>query len=126
MVLAEDYTREGLLNAMRKRHTYAATSNIVLDFRIQAGDNEGIQGDEMSATSEIPTVKAVIRGSNDIKEVAVVRNNKYVHTREGEGERMEFEFREGSLDAGEHYYYVRVEQEDGNVAWSSPIWVTKQ
>ena len=134
MVLAEDYTREGLVNAMRKRHTYASTSNIILDFRMQAGDNEGIQGDEMAATSEIPTVKAVIRGSNDIKEVAVVRNNKYVHTREGKGEhtregkgeRMEFEFREGSLDAGEHYYYVRVEQEDGNVAWSSPIWVTKR
>jgi hypothetical protein len=40
---------------------------------------------------------------------------------------MELEFREQSLAAaGEHYYYVRVEQEDGNVAWSSPIWVTKR
>ena len=25
---------------------------------------------------------------------------------------------------GENRYYVRVEQEDKNVAWSSPIWVT--
>ena len=38
----------------------------------------------------------------------------------------EFEFREQSLDPGDHYYYVRVEQEDGNVAWASPIWVTKR
>ena len=64
--------------------------------------------------------------TNGIKEVAVVRDNQYVHTRKGEGERMEFEFREQSLDPGNHYYYVRVEQEDGNVAWASPIWVTKR
>ncbi len=25
---------------------------------------------------------------------------------------------------GEHFYYVRVEQEDGEMAWTSPIWVT--
>ncbi len=125
MVLAEDYTREGLVNAMRKRHTYAATSNIILDYRMQTDDGEWIQGDEF-ATSAIPTVKAVIRATGRIKEVAVVRDNEYVHTSDGDGERMEFDFREQSLAAGEHFYYVRVEQEDGNVAWSSPIWVTKR
>ena len=88
-------------------------------------DGEWIQGDEL-ATSEIPTIRAVVRGTNDIKEVAVVRDNSYIHTRGGAGERMEFEFREQSLAPGEHYYYVRVEQADGNVAWSSPIWVTKR
>ena len=125
MVLTEDFTRQGLLDAMRKRHTYAATSNIILDFRLRAEGEEHIQGDDFS-TAAIPTVKAVIRGTNGIKEVAVVRDNQYVHTRKGEGERMEFEFREQSLDPGGHYYYVRVEQEDGNVAWASPIWVTKR
>src|SRR5450631_4505278 len=34
----------------------------------------------------------------------------------------------GSRDAsppnGASYYYVRIEQADGNTAWSSPIWVT--
>ena len=123
MVLAEEFTREGLVDAMRKRHTYAATSNIILDFRLRAGDEERIQGDDFSA-SETPTVKAVIRGTNAIKEAVVVRDNQYVYTQEGGGERMDFEFREQSLASGEHYYYVRVEQEDGNVAWSSPIWVT--
>ncbi len=125
MALAEDYTRQGLVDAMRKRHTYAATSNIILDYRMQTDEGEWIQGDELAATA-IPTVTAAIRGTSNIKEVAVVRDNRYVHTREGDGERMEFDFREQSLDAGEHYYYIRVEQEDGNVAWSSPIWVTKR
>ena len=125
MVLSEEFSRQGLLDAMRKRHTYAATSNIILDYRLLAGEGEWIQGDELSST-EIPTVSAVIRGTGDIKEVAVVRDNAYVHTTDGNGERMELEFREQSLPEGEHYYYVRVEQEDGNVAWSSPIWITKR
>ena len=124
MVLSEDYSRQGLVDAMRKRHTYAATSNIILDYRLRAGDGEWIQGDEFSS-SDIPTVSVVVRGTGDLKEVVVVRDNVYVHRRDGDGERMEFEFREQSLDAGEHYYYVRAEQEDGNVAWSSPIWITK-
>ena len=125
MVISENFSRQGLLDAMRQRHTYAATSNIILDYRLRAGDDEWIQGDDFS-TSEIPTVRVVVRGTDDIKEVAVVRDNSYVHTLKGDGERMEFEFREQSLEAGEHYYYVRVEQADGNVAWSSPIWVTKR
>lgn len=25
---------------------------------------------------------------------------------------------------GENYYYVRIQQIDRNMAWSSPIWVT--
>jgi hypothetical protein len=24
---------------------------------------------------------------------------------------------------GVHYYYVRVQQEDGELAWSSPMWI---
>ena len=125
MVLAEEFTRQGLVDAMRRRHTYAATSNIILDYRLRIDEGEWIQGDEF-ATAGIPTVAAVIRGTHAIKEVAVVRNNEYVHRREGAGERMDFQFQEPGLAAGEHYYYVRVEQEDGNVAWSSPIWVTKR
>jgi len=27
---------------------------------------------------------------------------------------------------GQHWYYVRVEQEDGELAWSSPIWIDQR
>ena len=30
------------------------------------------------------------------------------------------------ITPGEHYYYVRVIQEDNNMAWASPIWVNYQ
>lgn len=27
--------------------------------------------------------------------------------------------------AGEHFYYVRVTQDDGKILWSAPLWVTQ-
>ncbi len=122
MVLAESFTRQGLVDAMRQRHTYAATTNIVLDFRLRDGQDEYIHGDAYSS-QRIPELFVKVVGTNEIKEVAVVRDNKYVYTRPGSGDRMEFTFSEPSLEPGEHYYYVRVEQKDRHIAWASPIWV---
>jgi hypothetical protein len=125
MILAGNYTREGLLDAMRKRHTYGATTNIILDFRLRDGSSEHIQGDDFTSNG-VPELVIKTTGAAPIKEIAIVRDNTYIHKRPGSGERAEFTFREPSLEPGEHYYYVRVEQEDKNVAWSSPIWVKYQ
>jgi len=124
-VIAENSSREGLLDAMRKRHTYAATSNIVLDYRLTVGGQTYLQGDELSAQA-LPEVSAKIVGSGPLKKVVVVRDNAYVFSKEPEGETFDLRYRENSLTPGQHYYYVRVEQKDGNVAWSSPIWIAYQ
>jgi hypothetical protein len=50
-----------------------------------------------------------------------VRDNNYVYAHEPEGSEFELSFRD--FTPGEHYYYVRVEQRDRNMAWSSPVWV---
>jgi hypothetical protein len=34
-----------------------------------------------------------------------------------------FRYRDGQPLKQQAYYYLRVIQEDGNMAWSSPIWV---
>ncbi|MGL1724283.1 hypothetical protein ACSTHF_23370, partial [Vibrio parahaemolyticus] len=28
-------------------------------------------------------------------------------------------------DIGEHFYYAKITQDDGNILWSAPIWVTQ-
>ena len=121
-VIAESSTREALIDAMRKRHTYAATKNILLDYRVHADDKTRLQGDELK-TASVPEVWAMIRGTGPLKQVVVVRDNQYVYSREPEGSEFELRFRDGALTPGEHYYYVRVEQRDRNMAWSSPVWV---
>jgi hypothetical protein len=38
---------------------------------------------------------------------------------------VSFRFVDDTAKPGEsHYYYVRVEQTDGNLAWGSPVWIT--
>src|SRR4029077_12609057 len=47
MVIAESGSREALIDAMRKRHTYAATRNILLDYRMNVGGKTYLQGDDL-------------------------------------------------------------------------------
>ena len=42
-ILAEEFSRKGLIEALKKRHSYAATDNIVLDVRMDAA----LMGDEV-------------------------------------------------------------------------------
>ncbi len=124
-VIAENSSRESLVDAMRKRHTYAATSNILLDYRLAAGGETFIQGDD-AAVNSLPELSAKIVGTAPLKKVVVVRDNEYIYSNEPAGETFDLRYRENALKPGQHYYYVRVEQKDGNVAWSSPIWVKYQ
>ena len=39
---------------------------------------------------------------------------------------VEFEFTDKDSVAGRHYYYVRVQQDDRMMAWSSPMFVNYQ
>ncbi|MBI3696302.1 MAG: hypothetical protein HY238_15880 [Acidobacteria bacterium] len=121
-VIAENFTRDGLVDAMRRRHTYAATSNIILDFRMEDGAGTHLQGDVVTAQGT-PQLVVKIFGTAPLAKIDVVRDNQYIHSRPGAGETAEFTYRDNSAGAGEHYYYVRVQQKDRNVAWSSPIWV---
>ena len=112
-------SREDILNAMRARHAYAATDNIIVDARI--GDH--IMGEVFKST-EAPVLKVRVQGTGPIARIVVIKNNKFVHTVEPGGASAAFEYRDGDIQPGESYYYVRVEQAAGQLAWSSPIWVT--
>jgi hypothetical protein len=74
-ILAEEFSRKGLVEAMRRRHTYAATDNIVLDVRL-AG--RGIMGDEVRTGQ--PVLEIVVLGTGPIDRVEVLRNGEVVHT----------------------------------------------
>jgi hypothetical protein len=121
-VIAENGSREALVEAMRKRHTYAATRNILLDYRMNVGGKTYIQGDELTS-SALPESRAHIVGAGPLKNVVVVRDNQYIYSTEPQGDIFDLTYSERSLSPGQHYYYVRVEQKDRNMAWSSPIWI---
>ena len=58
-----------------------------------------------------------------IRQIDIIKNNTFVHNRQNLGREVSFTFVDNDVTAGESYYYVRVIQKNGEMAWSSPIWV---
>ena len=116
--------REDVLESMRARHAYAATDNIIVD--VQAETAEGKQyfmGDAFASAKPLKIHVKVI-GTDPILEVDIIRDKKFVYHSEPGTAKVDFEFVDNEPPAsGESYYYVRIQQRDRNMAWSSPIWV---
>lgn len=120
VLLAEDNTREAVLAAIRARHAYAATDNIVLDVR----SREHIQGDIFTEQGR-PKLTIRIEGTAPVDTVEIVRNNKFVFTNHPKKTAsVQLTYEDSDAKPGESYYYVRVQQTDGQMAWSSPMWIT--
>ncbi len=117
-VYATEPTREGIFEALRKRHAYAATDNIVVDVRV----GEAIMGDSIR-TRRKPEVHVAVRGTGPLHNIQVIKDNAYLYAVEPGLREASFTFRDADAAPGESYYYVRVQQEDGQMAWASPIWV---
>jgi len=103
---------------MRRRHAYAATDNIVLDFQADGH----LMGEAFTGT---PKLRARILGTDFISQVDVIRNNEFVYTQKPGTKEFSFEYEDRQPKPGESYYYVRVIQQDGNLAWSSPVWISR-
>lgn len=122
-LLVEGAARENLLDAIRKRHSYAATDNIILDFRARAGGREYLMGDIFTADAA-PQLAVNIAGTSVIKQIDIIRDRKFIYTSRQGAKSANFTFTDAGKEKGESWYYVRVLQEDGQLAWSSPIWIT--
>jgi hypothetical protein len=115
-----------MMAAMKKRHTYAATDNIIADFQCEAGGKQYMMGDEFK-TDKAPTLRIKLVGTAPLAKVTLVKDD--VETVLGEPNAMEFNktWTDPAPTAGkESYYYVRGEQADGELVWASPMWITYQ
>ncbi len=119
MLLSEDLSREGLLAAIRARHAYAATDNILLDVRA-AGR---IQGDIFSLRGK-PKIEIAVEGTAPVERVEVIRNNQFVFESKPGTASVKLTYVDNAPGTRQNYYYVRVLQRDGQIAWSSPMWIT--
>ncbi len=120
-VFCEDFTREGIIKAFDARRTIAATDKIYLNFTCN-GNPLGSIFD----TKRNPKLSISIDGTAPLKRVTVIRNEEDWKVFDRiDSQLFETEITDKSMADGENRYYVRVEQNDGNMAWSSPVWVTK-
>ena len=70
-----------------------------------------------------PQVQVAVRGTGPIHNIEIIKDNLYVYTVRPGVREISFGFRDTEAKPGESYYYVRIRQEDGQMAWASPIWV---
>jgi len=124
LVYAEGSSREDLLKAMRQRHTYAATDNIIADWRCTANGREHMLGDEFK-TGESPTFRLKLRGTGPFARVTLIKDDVDANVIQPNQAEVELTWTDPKPTAGKSsYYYVRGEQADGELVWVSPMWVT--
>ena len=119
-VFAPKLTRASIFEALQKRRVYGTTSiRILLDFRIDGF----LMGSEIVVPKNRTTAKMSVTAScgDAIDSVTLVSRTHSTVVFSGTGERQVQLHSEIQLAEG--YYYIRLKQKDGNIAWSSPIFI---
>jgi hypothetical protein len=128
----KEISRAGILDALRARRCFATTGDrMLLDFRI----NGVFQGGEIalpklprgpenqSAPLEVTIRAEVLR---PVHRVVLVRDGYEAETLTpaSDARTISHTWQIEAPFIGTSYFYVRIESADGELAWSSPIWVT--
>lgn len=122
-VFAETLERGAVFDALKQRRCYAATTaRILVEFEI----NRVPMGQELTLWSgeRFKHVRILAAGTAPIRLVEVVKNNRVLTRLEGGELVLSSTFTDEEPTHRTEYYYLRVTQDDGQMAWSSPIWVT--
>jgi hypothetical protein len=118
IALAEKNDRKAILDAVKKRHCYGATDNIILDVR--SGNH--LMGDEFK-TNQAPSLEINVIGTAKLAKIDILRDSDVIATLEPEKNAYKTTWTDQKPAAGTHYYYIRVMQGDDEIAWSSPMWI---
>ena len=121
-VIVKNKTKEEIFNSLKERRVFATSgTKIQVSFKI----NDAWMGEEVISKTP-PKIKFEVLGSSKIKYAILVRDNKnllYLGKDLHEGRGVRTEYIDKDLSVGEHWYYIRLIQDNGEMAWSSPIWV---
>jgi hypothetical protein len=118
-IYVEKPTREGLIEALKKRHVYGSTDNILADVR----SGSHFMGEEFE-TAERPALQVKLVGAAPFAKVQIVKDNQYVYTAQPNKAEVQFSWQDNAPTPGKtSYYYVRGEQQNGELVWVSPMWI---
>lgn len=136
-VMCKKYSREAIYEALYERSCYATTGpRIIVGFHV-AGHP---MGTELSTQVKPGLavnrhISGYVAGTENLKKIEIIRNGTVIKVIEGGGHyHCDYYYDDGenlgsvALEVKGAanpfiFYYVRVTQEDGHLAWSSPIWI---
>lgn len=135
-ILSTAHTREALMLALQNRSCYATTGErIILGFSIAGAQ----MGSELNTKAKPGLalnrhISGYVAGTAPLEEVMIFRNGLAFKKLETKSYFFDFaiddleNLSKVTLSSPDHrppfvFYYLRVIQTDGHMAWSSPIWV---
>lgn len=135
-VVAEEQSRDSIFKALHKRRCYATTGErIILGIHL-AGFPMGseVSTEEKPGLTVNRHIHGFVAGTTELTSIELIRNGKVIKTFSTKDYHIDYEYDDmepldkvttrPSKDAPPFvFYYLRVTQKDGNMAWSSPIWV---
>ncbi len=122
-VWAPELTSETIMGAIKQRRTYAASDNIVLRFEALDGDRKIKMGSAIASATP-PQLRFRATGTAPVRLVEIIRSGSVVYSASPGQAVVSVDFRdEDAPDRGSAHYHVRIVQEDGQIAWATPIWV---
>lgn len=135
-IIAPAYTKEALTEALYNRSCYATTGERIIMGLYLAGFPMGKETStaEKQGLAVNRHLSGYVAGTTKLKSVEIIRNGKVLIAFQPDDYFMNFTYddltplEKVSIDAKDKkppftYYYLRAIQEDGHMAWSSPIWV---
>jgi hypothetical protein len=135
-IITAEHSRAALFEALYNRSCYATTGEKIILGIYLAGMPMGTE--TSSAVKHGLNINRHLSGyaagTAKIKKVEIVRNGKVIKTFESDSYWLDFTYddmvplEQVVIDAKDKkppfvFYYVRFTQEDGHMAWSSPIWI---
>jgi len=131
-------SRRAIFEAMRNRRVVATTgSRMLLTYRLNGhplGSELSLKDDRVLSSAR--KLVAEFHGTAPVAQLDIIRNNKVVHSQPGDGQLdLSITWQDAEpidktwMSAAKFcnhpftFYYVRVTQTDGEVAWASPIWI---
>lgn len=138
-ILAKEHSRAALIEALQARSCYATTGpRMILGLSIAShGMGSILETKSRPGLQFHRHLVGHVVGTTPLKEVLLIRNGEPLHSFPlVKQEKLEFTFDdpESLYDIALTpspdeervpfiYYYLRIEQSDGHVAWTSPIWI---
>ncbi len=114
---ASELTRDSIWDALWNYRVYATSfDRIYMEFRI----NASTMGSQL--VDDAADIDGYVIGKTDSLEVTLIKDNKEIRTWITDKGVVEFSHLDDSI-YGDHFYYLRVTQSNGEQAWSTPIWI---
>lgn len=135
-VIVGEQSRSAIFESIYNRSCYATTGKrIIITFDI-AGTTMGgeIDTQELPGLAVNRHISLSVAGTDKLQKVEIIRCGKVIETVKPDDYWVELTYDDmtaldkACIDNKDKkppfaYYYIRVTQEDGHMAWSSPIWI---